>query len=199
VSVATHDTTHVADAQNNLVAFLRNKTNLNALINVFVTEVQAAEDMFWNLLTQRYAFTNPPSGQSVPVGQQLDGIGDILVQPRGGLSDALYILQLLAKIAINAGSGRINDILNALNQAFGTTNTFKLVSSYPAQFIVLVGHAFATAQIPFLTSMVGTAKAAGVGGLVVYQGPSTNDNQVFKLDTAGQGLDQGKMSVGVYT
>ena len=114
MSDAVHDTQHATDALGNLLSFLKGKPKLASLVSILAAEVQAAEDAIWQLLTQRYAIITAPAGQTLASGQQLDGIGDIVVQPRGGFGDSDYIVQLLVKIALNSSSGRINDVLNIM-------------------------------------------------------------------------------------
>jgi hypothetical protein len=164
MSIATHDLTHATDMVARLLSFLKGKPNLTALLGCYAAEVQAAEDALWQLLTQRYALSTPPSGQSMAQGNQLDGIGDIVVQSRGGAADADYILQLLAKITLNSASGRINDLIS-LVQLLNAGLTVRLVQAYPASFLIYVSAPISNGSTQ--GSIVRSATAAGVASELV--------------------------------
>lgn len=165
MSVATHDLTHAADMAARLLSFLQGKPNLSALLACYAAEVQAAEDAIWQLLTQRYTLSNPVSGQSVAQGLQLDGIGDIVVQSRNGLADADYILQLLAKIALNSASGRINDLLSLVQLLNSGAASVRLIQAYPASFLIYVGSPILNGSTQ--GAIVRSATAAGVASEIV--------------------------------
>jgi len=77
-----------------------------ALASILAERWQVVEDFVWQLATER--------GIDDAVGVQLDGLGDILDEPRGGLGDEAYRTFLRAKILVFRSKGRIIDLAEIL-------------------------------------------------------------------------------------
>ncbi|MEO8894042.1 MAG: hypothetical protein ABI417_21360 [Coleofasciculaceae cyanobacterium] len=89
-------------------------TNLQKLIKVISILGQEAEDVNWQLKTERWL--------STAIGQQLDEIGILLGLPRNiNESDESYRERLQFQIFINTSNGTPEDIIKAL--AFFTNST----------------------------------------------------------------------------
>jgi len=105
-------TNHAEQALNRLLEQYKGKTNLINFIQVYLKQVQDIEDSledFDKLLD---------IGESS--GQQLDEIGDIVVQPRLGNTDERYRILLYTKIGINTSKGespKVIEIFKILTEA----------------------------------------------------------------------------------
>lgn len=98
----TKNTSHVAIGLGRLVSRYQGQPNITKLLTSYLKEVQAAENMLWDVLTLR----NIASG----VGDQLDQIGKIVGQPRDGLDDTGYRVAIGLRILANRSSGRTSDV-----------------------------------------------------------------------------------------
>ena len=97
---------HALEAINRLLTQYKSATNIKALIDAFMEQVQEVEDSLQTFPTARALAT--------ATGAQLDGIGEILDLERGTFDDAVYRIILYAKIAEYNSNGTINDIINML-------------------------------------------------------------------------------------
>jgi len=95
-------TDHTTEALNRLIQQYKNKPNIENFLKVYLEQVQELETMFCELLEDTNIFT--------AIGEQLDGLGEILGQPRNGLSDAVYRIRLFVKIGKNISEGEINRV-----------------------------------------------------------------------------------------
>lgn len=94
--------THVADATGRLLEQYKNAPNVKALIEVLAQRAQAIED----------AVNSVDSGRRLAnaEGQQLDGIGELVGQPRNGLDDPTYRIFLYGAIAKNNSNGTLGTV-----------------------------------------------------------------------------------------
>lgn len=83
------------------------KPRVESLLRILATPGQPLESALWQLLTQRSVANS--------LGVQLDAIGTIVGQPRGGTDDETYRVFLRARIAANRSRGTVEDILRVLN------------------------------------------------------------------------------------
>lgn len=107
------------DAQGNL-------TNFQKLLTAFLESAQNVEDVLEQLRSQRNIYD--------AVGEQLDGIGEILGLPRkDGESDSDYRERLQFQIFINSGTGTPEEVIAIL--AFLTNGTeIGYIEYYPAAY-----------------------------------------------------------------
>ena len=105
-------TDHAEQALNRLLEQYKGKTNLINFIQVYTKQVQDIEDAL-----EPFDLLLDIASQS---GQQLDEIGDIVVQPRLGNTDARYRILLYTKIGINTSKGespKVIEIFKILTEA----------------------------------------------------------------------------------
>jgi hypothetical protein len=81
----------------------KDKANIRALVTVFVTQVQELSDAAWQLYTLRRIDTAE--------GVQLDQLGDIVGQPRAGLSDDDYRRYIRARVATNRSLASVEELI----------------------------------------------------------------------------------------
>lgn len=98
---------HVAAALARLPQQFRGKPKIEALLTALVTPCASLEDALWQLLVER--------GVDSAIGAQLDQLGGVVGQERGGLSDADYRRYIRARIAANRSRGNFEDLIRVAN------------------------------------------------------------------------------------
>jgi len=121
--VITQITTHEEDQRARLLSQFKDKPLIEAILNAIGEQVQDYEDATIEL--------NELLNISTQVGVQLDGIGTIVGEARGGLSDPDYRTALYTRIAALYGSGTGEDVIAAYVNATGATQV-DLRPNYPA-------------------------------------------------------------------
>jgi hypothetical protein len=163
--------------------------NIEKLLAVFLEPIQDVENALAQLLTQRTLDT--------AVGAQLDVIGAIVAQPRGGLSDDDYRRYCRARIVVHRSNGVIEDVIRVAALIINDLTSGHIVvrSISNATFILEIrDHAVDAAVATALQDMLTKTVSAGVRIVVVYSAVPLS--QTFRLD-AGPGLDQGHLARGL--
>ena len=175
---------HSATAISRLAEVIKTQPNFLALLASLVTQVQDLETALQQLNTLR--------GLPTATGGQLDVIGEILTQPRAGLSDGDYRDFLSARILLNQSSGTVDQILTIF--ALVTTGTLTLTEWPPAAFeLQLQGQALTADTLAVLLAILRQARAAGVKGELHWTAYPEADT--FTLDgTPAQSLDAGHLT-----
>lgn len=93
---------HIDLALDRLLEQYKGAENVNAIISVLAERAQAIED----------AINDIDSGRRLDgaYGAQLDGIGELVGQPRNGAEDSLYRLFLIGAIAKNNSNGTLRTL-----------------------------------------------------------------------------------------
>ncbi len=172
---------HILDHGDQAVARLleqfRSGATMPALVRALAAQAQDVEDSLWDVLVLRRL--------SDASGAQLDVLGRIVGQPREGRSDADYVLWLRARVRINLGSGRGDDLLAAFSLVMQGTTTLQLVEQFPAGLVLRVGSA-AVVDPTQAAAILQLAKAAGVQAIL--EAATTIDTTSFAFDTNGAGF-----------
>jgi hypothetical protein len=122
--VTTKIDTHAEEALGRLPQQFRGKDRIDGLIRSFVAQIQDAEDAAWQLYNLRSVDADE--------GVQLDMIGRIVGQPRGGVTDPLYRRYLRARILTNSSTGTVEDLIRVTGAVLGTLTGFGIeVESFP--------------------------------------------------------------------
>ena len=132
-------------------------------------------------------------------GAQLDALGKLVGQSRGGLSDDLLRKYISAKIIVNRSDGVVEDLIKTLVLVLNDP-TATIVVQYEGGFTgatvrVRVGVIALTddlANIYF--GFLNTAKSGGVR--LVFQWGDVVESSLFRLDS-GPGLDAGHLAGGL--
>jgi len=112
ISQETHSATGLARL---IWQYRGDQPRMQAWLEAFLDQVQSVEDVAFACLTDVWPLTAE--------GDQLDVIGNIVVQPRGELTDDPYRLAILGRIFVNLGDGQLPqfyellDILGLLEDA----------------------------------------------------------------------------------
>jgi hypothetical protein len=142
--------------------------NIQAVLTIFLTQVQNAENAWWQLYTLR-------SLQNA-VGAQLDGIGTILGLSRGGMDDDTYRGALFIRIAELNSQGTPEELIQIFKILTGATEVI-FAEIGIACFIIQGTLTLAQEEdLPFdpdqVFEAILQAKPAGVGfGLVLSADP----------------------------
>ncbi len=95
---------HVANALTRLCEYAKGKPKIRDLLTMLVEPVQDVENAFQQILLERTV--------DRAIGAQLDVVGEIVGQPRSGVTDdELYRRYIRARIATNKSRGTVNDLL----------------------------------------------------------------------------------------
>ena len=177
----TQKTTHVEDAQGNLISAYRHRPNTQAMVKSYAQQVKEIEDVAFQILDGTLGLGN--------TGANLDVLGNLVGKARDGRTDTIYSVVIAAQILLNIGSGTIEQIIAMVDAIIGGGSTIEIFESYPANF-----EADALTILPpgvgiEAAAIIVEAKPAGVGGQFEY----FETTPPFQLDTAGSGLDDGKL------
>ncbi len=178
-------TTHAADAVARLLEQFRTGTTMPALVRAFANQAQAAEDALWGVLVLRRL--------SNATGAQLDVLGRVLGQPREGRADANYVLWLRARMLLNLGSGRPEDLLAIFSAVVQGSTGLQLEEQFPASIVLRIGSA-STVDPAQAAAILQLAKAGGVKA--VLESATSIDTTSFAMDPNGAGFDDGTGTVG---
>lgn len=180
-----HVTTHAADAVARLLEQFRAGTTMPALVRAFANQAQAAEDALWDVLVLRQLAS--------ATGAQLDVLGRVLGQPREGRADADYVLWLRARMLLNLGSGRPEDLLAIFRAVVQGSTGLQLEEQFPASIVLRIGSA-STVDPAQAAAILQLAKAGGVKA--VLEAATSIDTTSFAMDPNGAGFDDGTGTVG---
>lgn len=174
----TQKTNHVAEALDNLLEQFKGKDIFARVITSYIEQVQDLEDAAFSTYFGRML--------SNAVGAQLDGLGDVVGEERGGKDDDAYRIAIRARILVNISNGTPEDIIGILAATTGAT--IKIREYYPAAFIAELTTPVETGfDAALIAVYLNEGKAAGVLAHLVYYVEGE-----FRYDTAGQGYDEGK-------
>lgn len=180
MTTMTQKTTRVTEAQGLLIEQFRNHTNIDAIVKAFAQQSQEVEDAAWQILLDTLIATAE--------GQQLDNLGTIVGVEREGKTDTAYRVRLQAQVLLNKSSGTIEDLLG-MAYVLGATSNTVLTEVFPAKIEIVVNTVLATGGSD-IGHVMTLARAAGVGMWFTWY----EQSGYFKLDTVGQGLDQGLLT-----
>lgn len=169
---------HVGDIRNLLIDQYRERPIIEAVLTSYIKQVQDLEDMFFQLLGDRWLDTAQ--------GAQLDGLGQIIGEAREGRDDVDYLQALYARIRINIGSGLLEDIITVIKGIVGDAYTVHVQESFPAAFLAAIQEPVPVdINYPRLGVFVRSVAAAGV-----LAHTSFFPADPFRFDS-GPGYDQG--------
>ena len=151
ITAHTHVTTHVRDGVALLPHQFHRGGDVDALAASWLAEVQEAEDAAWSILGATL---------DAATGDALDQLGELLVWPRGSLSDADYRAVLAVVVRCNRSAGTGDELLAILEDVMASTG-FALTEYFPAA-LVAEPEAAPSLGVELLHLLLRRAKAAGV-------------------------------------
>lgn len=151
VTTHTHITTHVRDGVALMPHEFHKGGDVDALAASWLEEVQEVEDAAWSILGATL---------DAATGDALDQLGELLVWPRGSLSDADYRAVLSVVVRCNRSAGTGDELLAVLAEVMGVTG-YTLTEYFPAA-LVAEPEAAPSLGTETLHLLLQRAKAAGV-------------------------------------
>lgn len=175
---------HCDLAKAKLLDQFKTKPRIESLLcDVFIDQVQELEVALFDLLTERTLDT--------AIGEQLDVLGRILVQPRMELSDENYRALLKARVLANRSDGQAETLIGIVVLVQGAGVDVTLTEPDPAT-------AFITVLTPpvfdpvVLFGVLKDAKAAGVRLVYVFiLEPEDETFQFSETDVIEVDADEG--------
>lgn len=152
-------TNHVSEAIDNLISQFKDKPNFQAFVTSLVNQVQELEVALNDLITERTLET--------AVGEQLDGIGEILGEDRQGRNDDDYRTALRARILLNVGSGTPEEIVELVSYLTDDKSN-ELTEYFPAAFTIFVLGALTFTEAFNANTALQSGKPAGVLAHLIY-------------------------------
>lgn len=151
---ATKITDHSARALARQWGIYSENPNISWLIERMASQVQEAEDAFYQLIAERWLDT--------AVGNQLDMLGEILGVDRNALDDDDYRLALKAAVARYKSSGRPEQVITSFKLLVESDRVF-LSEVFPAEVnITAVGSIDAIGSGSAILEAMDKTLAAGV-------------------------------------
>ncbi len=169
-------TDHVSSGLALFMAEMRKLEDPVALATAWLTQVQAIEDAFWDLLLQ--------ADLENAIGAQLDQIGELVQLARGVLDDTLYRPLLRAGIRARRSNGTGEDLIAIATLALqGTGITFSLREGHGSA--VIEPHAFLPEGFADVFLRVLRLGKAGGVQLQLFTPPAELEAGLFTLAPAG--------------
>jgi hypothetical protein len=185
--------THAVEAKARLLHALQELPRLERLVEAFASRTQSEEIVAQQLRTMRWLANS--------TGAQLDGIGEIVGQPRRGKSDEDYRVYLAVRILMNRSSGTVDQLLAIANLVVGDGRT-RIERYRPAAMVARIRDATTQELAGRLANIISVARAAGVQTTVEYSAADDADTFTFASgDTAEYdkkaGFGSGRKTVAV--
>lgn len=180
---------HVTEALERLPEQFKDKPNLIAFLSALVAPVQDIEDAMQQLLLERDIET--------AVGVQLDMLGAIVGQARGGLADADYRRYVRARVRANRSRGIVEDILQVarLVLADEVDVTLALRTWGIASYNLTVGGVTISDEVAaILLAFLKDATSAGVRPILNYSSTDPASDLIFDSTVSAQFWDAGTWS-----
>jgi hypothetical protein len=151
---------HIEEAINHLIELFRDGPRNQAILQVMLGQFQEIENVIWDMLT---AFDLDSAE-----GAQLDVLGVVLNEQRGGRDDEDYRAALRVVILVYKSNGKLPEMLEISQQLVPSAS---IVMAEPATATLYIGFStLGTTSLRTVFSMLVRAKAAGVRLLVTYGG-----------------------------
>lgn len=172
MSDPTLNTDHVTEGLGRLLTQFKGRPNIEGVLQSYLEQVQELEVVFFALMVERYVLT--------AIGAQLDGIGDIVGEARGGKDDTNYRAAILGRIARNADHSRIEDLLEMFVALLpGFTFDLATVGTAAIQFTILEALGPSDPTPAVLNQQLQEAKGGGIHGSLIYSGVDADARFTF--------------------
>lgn len=180
-----HILDHAARAVARLKEQFKSKEGVESLLNSLAEPAQGVEDALWQLYTERSI--------DVAVGVQLDALGAIVGQERGGMTDDDYRRHVRARIAANRSSGTVEDVIRVLVLVVNDEDAvIEIDPQPPAAYVARVNGVAVDPTVAAIASdFLYDATSAGVRPILEYSENEPADTFTFDVGTSGTELDAG--------
>lgn len=181
----SHNALHQATALSRLLEQYKDKARLKTLVDIFSEQMQAVEEMFWDLYVKRRLDTAD--------GDQLRVLGRIVGLTKGATNDVDFRILVAAQIRVLGSRGTFKDLLGLIRLVIGTDPSKRSIKEvFPA------GLQIELFEVPtFSTVLFGrimrAAKAAGVS-LEISMVPPSGEWFTFDYFGGGGNVNAGFMN-----
>ena len=153
-------TDHEVQALARLAVQYADAPRVRALVSAGASAVQTAEDVLWQLFTGRLLDS--------ATGTQLDNLGAVVGQSRGGGTEAQFKALIRGRILANRSDNTPEALLGIVRAVLDDVSVVATLTRYaPASFVIDVSGPVSALIAKTLASMLADARAAGVGGSLV--------------------------------
>lgn len=161
-------------------------SGIGVLVATLADQAQVLENALYDLDQDRQLF----DGATYPAtGKQLDGLGELVNQPRNGFVDALYLVFILGKIGENYSTATIPEITTLISLLFQTP-TFKVFQFFPAQMNIEIPETAGLDPQYFAEATRVISRSLG-GGIAIGFGASYPSNPFLCRDLNGPSVGGG--------
>lgn len=164
---------HCAEGLSHLLHQFKGKPRLEAMVCVFLDQIQELENAFWALYTERTL--------EEAEGVQLDGLGAIVGEAREDRTDAVYRRFIQVRILVNRSNGKLEELYQIIQAALDTP-TVQIQEHYPASEIVHVSSLLGDLSAEDLFRILAAAKAGAVRLFLGYVFSDTAATFTWGLD-----------------
>ncbi len=179
-------TTHESEALARLLEQFKDNPEMQAMIVSWVRQIQDFETVAFQVIQGR--------GIDSGVGDQLDGIGQIVGQERAGASDAIYRLRLKARVLLNRSSGTVPQILEIFELLVPDATGLELREYFPKSFRLEVEGAVDDATATELENILQEARAGGTHAALITSSTAKINTFTFGGVGATQGFGTGLLA-----
>lgn len=159
-------------------------SKITAWIDAIAVQAQALEDASQAVLTI--------IDIDASVGAQLDNLGRLIGQPRGGVNDVTYRLYLRARLAARRSKGTSEDLYTVFRALFGDLG-YVIRNGGNKSFALSVLTVLSATQLTVALTFLKLAKEAGARAVLewppVGDDPVTPTNNILRWDVEGHGFD----------
>ncbi len=174
-----HVTDHVARGLARLLQQFKGQPRIEALLTGYLEQVQELEDSLWDLRTLR--------SLDLAEGEQLDRLGEIVGQARGGLDDDNYRQLIRARIQANRSDGQADRLLLIARLVLSIGDSepiLTLTEGFPASVVIQNFDDIDPVDPNVVFGLLHDAKAAGVRLQFIYQTVASNLAFQFSSDAS---------------
>lgn len=168
---------HCAEGKVRLLFRYRNKPRLEAVLCTLTDQLSELEVAARDVWVGRQLDT--------AVGVQLDGIGDIVGEPRKGRTDEVYRIFLRVRILVNRSDGKVEQLYAILVQAFGAV-PMAITEHYPASLQVVLYEAIGDVLPGDFVMYLRQAKGGGVRLEFSYTVEALTDTLIWNSSESDQ-------------
>lgn len=176
---------HVTEALERLTEQFKDKPNFVAFATALIAPVQDIEDAMQQLLLERDIET--------AIGAQLDMLGEIVGQARGGLGDDEYRRYVRARIKANRSRGTVEDLLQVARLVLGDADAALTLRSWgiASYDLTIADQVITDAVATILLAFLKDATSVGVRPILNYSPTNPDENLIFDSSTPAQFWDAG--------
>jgi hypothetical protein len=138
----------------------RDKPVFEAMLTAYLQQLQEVEDVLFQLENRI-----PASGDAGITGVQLDVLGALVGQPRGGRDDTEYLKWIMARTLVNHASGLGDEIFSLLTTILPDDTNFTY-SEGTAEFDIYIDDVVSDSED--LARIIRETRGAGIGFNLSY-------------------------------